>query len=177
MYWQDKPDNAWTKMQKHHPPPCVTCSSSYQHCCPHLVSSKGWVGLVIVSIRDGFGDERCTSSGIHSTCGLVIMASTVSTHTTGLPCQRDPAAVGQIKALTIIISFRRGRLGPCVCELLPSLRSLYLHSVVSLLGTLFCLEVICCSNTNTTRCEKSFDCVLEQNLDKWDVAEQFHMCI
>lgn len=28
--------------------------SSYQHCCPHLVSSKGWAELLIVFLRDGF---------------------------------------------------------------------------------------------------------------------------
>lgn len=107
------------------PSPWVTCSSSYHHCCPHLVSSKGWVGLVIVSLRDGFGDERCTPSRIHSSHGLVIMVSTISTQT-ALPCRRDSGAVGQIKALAIIISFWSGRLGPHVCELLPSLERPYI---------------------------------------------------
>lgn len=42
-----------------------------------------------------FADERCTSSGIRSSCRVLIIGST-HRHTTGLPCQRDPGAAAQI---------------------------------------------------------------------------------
>lgn len=59
-----------------------------------------------------FADERCTSSGIHSSRRVVIIGFTISTQISGLPCQRDPGAVGQIKALAVIATFWRDGLGP-----------------------------------------------------------------
>ncbi|CAJ1065037.1 Hypothetical predicted protein [Xyrichtys novacula] len=52
-----------------------------------------------------FGDESATSSGIQNSRRLVIIGFTIAAQIARLPCQQDPRAAGQIKALAETASF------------------------------------------------------------------------